>query len=287
MPATAGHCSAAEGAARPAAGSQATSRRPVKSATRVLRIFELFESWQREAGVMEIARALDIPQSSTSMLLRNLVALGYLQHDAPRQAYAPTPRLGRLGVWIDPALDPQGATLAAMQKIGRATGGTVILGMLAGAMVRYVHVVPATTALRLHLTPGIERPLALSGMGRLFMAAMDREQVRAVVARHNASPQAVPGGVRLAAVARDLADIRRRGWSLSLARITRGAGVVAVPLPRADGEALPASAQVPLALGVGAPLSAVQAQAPVWVALMRQAVAGLAGVAPVRRRPRA
>lgn len=52
----------------------------VKSAGRVLQILEFFDDVKREANVVEICRALGYPQSSTSVLLRSLVQLGYLAY---------------------------------------------------------------------------------------------------------------------------------------------------------------------------------------------------------------
>jgi len=54
----------------------------IKSAERVLAIFEHFRLTRSPAGASEIGRALELPQSSTSMLLRNLVRLGYLDYAA-------------------------------------------------------------------------------------------------------------------------------------------------------------------------------------------------------------
>src|SRR3546814_17492015 len=75
----------------------------VKSAGRVLRILEYFDSVQREACVSEISRTLKWPQSSTSVLLKSLVSLGYLQKDRYRRTYRPTRRGSLLGHCLAPA----------------------------------------------------------------------------------------------------------------------------------------------------------------------------------------
>src|SRR3546814_12336581 len=49
----------------------------VKSAGRALQILEYFDDARREANMIDISRALHYPESSTSILLRSLVALGY------------------------------------------------------------------------------------------------------------------------------------------------------------------------------------------------------------------
>ena len=52
--------------------------RTVKSADRVFDLLELFERVRRPLRVGEIAERLGVPQSSVSMLLRTMVARGYM-----------------------------------------------------------------------------------------------------------------------------------------------------------------------------------------------------------------
>jgi len=78
---------------------------PVKSAARVLEVFECFDRVQRPASVTEIARVLGYPQSSTSELLRSLVAPGYLESEPEdRRSCSPTARLPLPGAWLQPPL---------------------------------------------------------------------------------------------------------------------------------------------------------------------------------------
>ena len=74
----------------------------VKSAARVFEVLEYFDRIRRAATVMEIARTLDYPQSSTSVLLRSMVELGYLEQD-PARRFALWTMMHMLGA--APALD--------------------------------------------------------------------------------------------------------------------------------------------------------------------------------------
>lgn len=205
--------------------------RSVKSAVRVLEVLEFFDRRQGEASVTEICKELRYPQSSTSILLNNLVDLGYLDRGLDGKAFIPTTRVTMLGSWIAPIQKPSPETIELMKALGEETGETIILAVLTGESVRYAHVVPATTALRLHVAPGLVRPLATSGSGRLFMSAMGEDQVRKIIVRHNAAETNDSRRLSMAAVRRDLDAIREAGYALSLDRITPGAGVVATALP--------------------------------------------------------
>src|SRR3954467_12300537 len=91
-----------EGALRlPAVDAGPPASALVKSAGRVLQVLEFFDEVQREARVQEIAERLSFPQSSTSVLLKCLVQLGYLDYDANSRSFLPSPRVALLGTWLD------------------------------------------------------------------------------------------------------------------------------------------------------------------------------------------
>jgi IclR family acetate operon transcriptional repressor len=207
-------------------------------------VFEYFDRIRRAASVTEVARALGYPQSSASVLLRSLVDLGYLEQDASRRTFLPTPRVTLLGSWIEPLLSPGGAIMRLMDELGEQTGETIILGVPSGEVVRYIHVVQATSAMRLHVGNGTIRPMAISGMGRLFMSAMDEARVRQIVQRYNVEIGTEENRLNLAAVRRDLTSIRADGYVPSFDRVTPGAGGISVLLPVAPHG-------VPMAVAIG------------------------------------
>lgn len=237
----------------------------VKSAARVLEVLEYFDRVRRAATVMEVARALGYPQSSTSVLLRSLVGLGYLEQDAGRRAYLPTPRVTLLGSWIEPLLSPGGEVMRLMDELGEETGETIILGVPSGEGVRYIHVVEATSAMRLHLGPGTIRPMATSGMGRLFMSTMDEARVRQIVHRYNADAAREEDKINLAAVRRDLASIRSEGYAPSFDRMTPGAGGISILLPVAPHG-------VPMAIAIGGLSKTINDGRERFVRLMRESI---------------
>ncbi len=236
----------------------------VKSAVRLLQVLEYFDQVQREASVIEIARALNFPQSSTSVLLRQMHELGYLHRGADGRNYVPTVRVTLLGAWIDAALSPGGPMLKLMQEIGRATSETIMLAALQGDAVRYIHIIPATSLMRLHVGPGTVRPLAISCAGRAFMSAMTDRQVREIVFRHN-QKAAASKQLSLTAVQRDLADIRRRGYSRSLGAVNPGVGGVGILLP-------PDASRDPLVLAIGALSATVEVHFSDWGKLLISSV---------------
>lgn len=202
----------------------------VKSAGRVLQILEYFDDVQGAANVVEIARALGFPQSSTSILLRSLVSLGYLHYDPSGRTYQPTSRVGLLGSWVEPTLFRGGALVQMMRDLNEATSDTVVLAARNGLQSQYIHVVQATTALRVHLTIGTMRPIATSATGLLFLSVLSELEVAKIVRRINAYAGAGENLIKIGELNAQLARIRKDGYLFCRSQITPGTALLAVPL---------------------------------------------------------
>ena len=109
----------------------------VKSAARVLQILEFFDEIQRDARVAEIAERLSFPQSSTSILLRSLVDLGYMDYLPDSRSFLPSPRVTLLGTWLDKGPVRNGSLIRMLEEISRATGDTVIIAARNGVYSQY------------------------------------------------------------------------------------------------------------------------------------------------------
>lgn len=209
-----------------------------RSIKRTLEVLEYFDEDHPSASVGEISRELGYPQSSTSILLKSLMALGYLAHDEKTRTYRPTPRVAMLGRGIRPQLFGDGTIMAALHDLNDRTGELIFLAARVGLSVHYIQVVQATNALRMHLRPGAIRPLVGSATGHLFLSALDDAQIaRLVEATRAATPEAaVPD---LATVMAEVGRIRTDGYVLSTQTVTPGGGVLAMLLPeRVKGDSL-------------------------------------------------
>jgi DNA-binding IclR family transcriptional regulator len=207
------------------------AQKTVKSASRVLEILEYFDDVQQPATVMEVADTLGYPQSSTSALLRSLVALGYLDYDRYKRTYVTSHRVALLGSWVNSDFISEGSVISLMKELSELTGDTIILAMRNGLYVQYIHMIQATSAARLHVTLGTTRPLAASGTGFAMLSTMTDHEIRRIVMRINADAEDGKPLVKLAEVMEHVAHTRTKGYAFSCDIVTRGGGVIAAPLP--------------------------------------------------------
>ncbi len=248
--------------------------RDVKTARRVLEVFEYFAERQTPATLMEVARALGYPQSSASVLLRALVELGYLDYDRGRRLYAPNVRLSLVGNWVHTSNVNGDSLYRLMERLRAATGETVILGLEHGAHVQYGFILDAEHyAVRWHVKIGTSRPMVHAALGQILLAHKPVGKQRLIVTRLNAES---PAHLRVDSTAfeQKLKNIRRDGYAVSDSVLTPEAVVFAMMLPKTMRGVVSA----PSAVGVGGPVGRLKAHQDEILELMRRTIAEAAGI---------
>ncbi len=219
--------------------------RVVKSCARVFEILEFFDDIQREAQVVDISKALNYPQSSTSALLRSMVKLGFLYHDRHKRTYISSPRVALLGHWVSPELFREGALIELMKGITAETGDCTILATRRGLFSQYIHVVQATNPALLHVTIGSLRPIASSGTGLTLLSPLDDETILRMIRRINGESNSPDQQVNASEAMSVIGKTRKTGYCLATNMFTRGGGVICTLLPRIN------SSDPPTAIAIG------------------------------------
>ncbi|MEO5597188.1 MAG: helix-turn-helix domain-containing protein [Novosphingobium sp.] len=233
----------------------------IKSADRVLEIFEMFSEERQSVTVMDVARTLNVPQSSTSELLGSLVRRGYLCRDRSVRTFRPTARVALLGAWVQPQLFRHGRLLSMMDSLQEETGEAIVLASMIGLELKHVHVVG--DSLPDTLTSGTEHHLLHSPFGVALLSVMYRENVRKLVHRLNAESDASLH-VRYSDLEATLNRASRQGYQVG--DLADGRAAVAMLLPqRMDEEQL--------VIGIAGPAERINARCEQLVQTLRGAIA--------------
>ncbi|WP_236702173.1 IclR family transcriptional regulator [Cupriavidus basilensis] len=239
----------------------------IKSAKRVLEVFEFFAERRRPISVGELAAALNYPQSSSSVLLKSLVKLRYLDYDRNARLYAPTMRVALLGGWVHDQLFTEASLSKVIDGLHEASGQTVMLGMRNDAYVQYIYLVQgANTEIPWYIKPGSLRPLARSALGKVLLSRETDVNAMLLLRRINAEESDPANRVPSADLLRELDMIRQQGYAYTEGTVNPSAGVIAIELPT------PAS-QPPMAVGIGAAIEVLRANRQTYLDMLREAVA--------------
>ncbi|MDP3418920.1 IclR family transcriptional regulator [Falsiroseomonas sp.] len=239
----------------------------VKSAQRTLEVLELFAGTHRAATVAEVARDLGYPQSSTSILLADLARLGYLEQDGISRAYRPTLRVMLLGGWLQDRLIGESSLLRRMEKLRARHDVTVLIGMQAGARVRYILTLRRPAA-GLHMRAGMTRAIGRAAVGKALLMLKTDAEAQRILRRANAEEPEAARRVDIAAVMDSLRQARVQGWVESGGAVVPGQNVLAMPLP-------PLPEHPRLAIGLGTTEAEVARRRDSLVAALREVCAAL------------
>ncbi|HSF95660.1 MAG TPA: helix-turn-helix domain-containing protein [Thermohalobaculum sp.] len=243
------------------------NEKTVKSAVRVLAIFEVFERERRALTISELVERLQIPQSSTSTLMRSLVTKGFVEFDAESRRYRPSVRLAFLGNWVLGSTNVIARIHTLAQTLSERTGETILVGSENGLFMQYLSVIVSPHTVRIALHPGLKRPLHRSGLGLMLLSLKTDAEIGRLVRRYNAELAEADGSRYTERQTLEMVEkARRQGWYETASIIVEGAGSIATLLPLPRG-------QRPLAIGIGAPVDRLQSRHDVLHAALTEAVA--------------
>jgi DNA-binding IclR family transcriptional regulator len=239
----------------------------VKSAGRALQVFEYFDEIQRDAKVQEISTRLSMPQSSTSVLLKCLVQMGYLEYDSHRRSFFPSPRVALMGTWINKGPIRNGSLMRMMEELAEKTGETVLLATRNGIYSHYIRVVQTKTSSRFHVPLDARRPATWSATGFALLCHERDELIRSLCQRTNSEAKDGQPLVQFKQVQANVQSTRRAGYFFSKELVTPGTGAIAIPLPKGIDWR-----DRPLAIGVSGPLNDFAGREKTIVKQMREAI---------------
>lgn len=237
----------------------------VKSVARTCETLVFFDEMRRPLTVVEISKQLGYPQSSTSALLKSLVKLGFLSHDARRKSYFPTEQVPLLGSWMNPDLFGEGTIQKLLKEISVRTRQTVLLATRNGDEAQYIQVIRPPKSPIHHISLGARRPLGHSGVGRVLMSRCSDDEVCRVLRKINAYRDPDSPAVDIKAFLESLSETRAKGYYRSTDQVVKGAGLISMPFPNHLDSRL-------FAVGVAAPTEVLLRSEPEIVRIMREEI---------------
>jgi DNA-binding IclR family transcriptional regulator len=207
----------------------------VKSAERVLKLFELFSGERTPMSGADVSRRLGWPKSSANILLRSLVGLGYLTLDQNTMEYFPSPSVTRLGDWIPHSLAAGDDVLRRLEELHDRTGETVTLSMQNGFEMTFVSVLPGTFPISLTMSDGFTTPIFTTAVGIAFLATESDDAIRRLAQRANRRRAPLGRRIDVNRVLDEVHAARERGVAVGYERVFPDTGAIAMPLPAAAG----------------------------------------------------
>lgn len=219
----------------------------VKSALRVLDIFELLARFPDGISLSAIANELAIPKSSAHGLLTTLLGRGYLRPGRQERTYRLGVRLFELGSVYMAGTDLLTEGQEVVRDTAHACDETVHLAILVGDEVLYVAKEEGTNAVRMVSAVGKRFPAYGTGVGKMLLSALSPAELDRLYPAEKPLPPITEHTISdPAAFRQELAETWHRGYATDFEESTPGLCCIAAPVFGSDGSEVAAiSVSVP------------------------------------------
>ena len=208
----------------------------VRSAMRALDLIEYLSGETKGTSLSAAADRFSMPKSSTLMLLRTLVARGYVQKTSG-ELYVLTEefRTGAYGWQGVPFANLAALAQPVMQSLSRSLGESVIFGVMASpGYARLLSKVISDEEIRWDSELGVQLPLYCTAVGRALLAplsASERVAHLAAVPMKSLTPHTITDPARILSM---LDEIAQQGYNIVMEEFALGGTGVAAAILNAQ-----------------------------------------------------
>ncbi|MGH7307829.1 MAG: IclR family transcriptional regulator [Candidatus Rokuibacteriota bacterium] len=202
-------------------------------ASPVVKALAILTHVARASGAMtltELSAAAALPKPTAHRLARLLEQAGILGKDALTRRYVVGPALLELGFNALRNSPAQRNRRLLLERLSEKLGETVNLAILAGDEVLYLDRVESFWPLRMDFKPGSRVPIHATANGKLLLAHAEPGARARLLGTIRLTPVTARTITTRAQLERQLADIRRQGYSEDDEEFLAGVCCLAVPI---------------------------------------------------------
>lgn len=205
----------------------------VKSAVRVLQIFEHLFGFPNGLTAKELSEQLEIAPSSTHALLKTLSERDYLIEDVYKR-YTLGPKLIHLGQNAESYLDINKVVIPHLNFLMKRLEETIFMAILSHEEIVYVAKINNNRTITTNANLGSRKPIYCTGLGKAFLAFLPAEESKKIISHLEFEP-ITPNTVKNAEELRkQLVVFREQGYAVDDEEIEEGLYCISVPIFDAD-----------------------------------------------------
>lgn len=214
-----------------------------QSLERGLAILSCFTPQRPVLGIADIADELGMSRSTTHRYVVTLVALGYLEQGSSRK-YRLGLRVTDLGMSALSSTGLREQCHPYLEALRAQTSYTVSLAILDGAEILYVDRAQSFRRgqgrIDLDLAPGSRLPAYCTAMGKILLAALPEDDLRASLAEMQLSKRGPNTITTKKALRSELEQVREESFAVNDEELLDGLIAIAAPVRSDSGEPLAA-----------------------------------------------
>ncbi|AZV57662.1 IclR family transcriptional regulator [Clostridium sp. AWRP] len=201
----------------------------VKSAERVLRIFEHLSAYPDGQTINEISTQLGYAASSTHALLKTLLENGYLYIDEMKR-YMLGPKLIQLGKSASSHMSINKIAQPLLEETMEELEETIFMAVLFKEEVTYVAKANSYKTVTTNAQIGSRKPIYCTGLGKVFLAFMDTDERSLILNNLDFKKFTNNTATSKEALLKQLVSFKSQGYAIDDEEIEEGLYCIAVPV---------------------------------------------------------
>jgi DNA-binding IclR family transcriptional regulator len=213
-----------------------SSGKSIAAVERAMDVLLLFgRSGTPDLGVTEIAQELGITKGAVHRVLTALRSRRLVSADPATRRYALGPAAVALGRAYLARTDLRLLAAPELRRLADECGETATLSVRRGHTRLYVDQMVPASELRIEVSLGTPYPLHAGASSKAILAFLSDDEVDAYLLQGNLEALTARTVVNTAALRKEIALIRKRGYATSVGERQEGAAAVAAPVLDHDG----------------------------------------------------
>jgi DNA-binding IclR family transcriptional regulator len=206
----------------------------VKSADRVLDIFELFATQADSLSLTDIARKLEMPTSSTYKILQNLLERGYLEADKQGKMFRLGYKIFEVGAKYMQSSNLTSEFYRFAQQVVEEINETVYLLIRDGNKILYIAEKQNSHPLRFVSHLGMKLPLHATASGKVLLSKLSLEEIKEIYPNEDLGMFTEKTIPHLTQLINELGKIRADGIAYNYGEAINGVYCIAGPVYNAE-----------------------------------------------------
>lgn len=203
---------------------------PTALLERAMEILSCFDPKHSALTLTQIAEITKLPMSTCHRIVGTLEAGGFLSKGSDRKFRVGT-KLWTIAQHAPLSERLRESALPTLARLYEETGENVTLAVLDRGQALYVDRLVGERSIPTISRAGGHLPLHTTGVGKVLLAYQSEKAIEQYLSKPlpRPTPQSItqPDALR-----RDLAEVRKNGYSITRQEMTRGSGSIAVPIMR-------------------------------------------------------
>ena len=226
----------------------------VQSLGRAFAILEEVARHREGIGLAELSKLVGLHNSTTFHLAKTMVSLGYLRQERDSKRYRVGRPLFALAASALDEIEMVNVATPVLEELSRETGESGHFAVRMGDAVVVIARTSGPGAFQLTDRVGVVRPAHCTALGKIILASLRPDQLKRFLERVDMKPSTDKSITDVAALLREIAEIKRSGIAFDDGEFNPEVRCVAVPVTDFTG-------QIIGALGISGPIWRLSDQA--------------------------